>query len=267
MRALRSRAWSLGVAVAALAVMGLAGCSGGANRSVVPAAPPAEDGPPPIYVAVGASETAGIGAEVPLRDAWPRVLFREALPRSTVFVNLGIPGARVADILRQSVDRAVQLRPDLVTVWLNVNDILAGVTPAEYERDLGALLLKLRRGGATRVLVANTPPLDRLPSYLACRPSPPPAGPPCRASADLPPPDVVNGLVTDYNRAIATQAERTGALVVDLHASGMRARTAGIDNALVSNDGFHPNSAGYAVVASAFAEVLRASGPLNGRGG
>ncbi len=100
----------------------------------------ARSGPPPVYVAVGASETTGIGADVPLREAWPRVLFRTAMPENTIFVNLGIPGATVAQALREELPRALEQRPTIVTVWLNVNDIMCGVPPADFERDLAALL-------------------------------------------------------------------------------------------------------------------------------
>jgi lysophospholipase L1-like esterase len=215
-----------------------------------------------VYVAVGASETVGIGAEVPLREAWPRVLFRTAMPENTVFVNLGIPGATVAQALQQELPHAVELKPTIVTVWLNVNDIIAGVTAVEYERDLGTLVHELRRGGATRVLVANTPPIDRLPAYLACRPNPPATAPPCRRDALLPPPEAVNAIVDDYNAATARVVDREGANLVDLHALGMAARESGIADALVSADGFHPNAGGYQAVATAFAEVLRRTGPL-----
>ena len=216
----------------------------------------------PVYVAVGASETVGAGSSQPLRDAWPRVFFRAALPTSTVFVNAGIPGATVAQAIREEAPTAVDLRPDLVTVWTNVNDVMAGVSPAEFERQLETLVSTLRRGGATRVLVANVPPLDRLPAYLACRPNPPPGGPPCRVAARLPAPEVTNQVVSAYNQATAGVAERQGAFVVDLHAMGLAARQAGTEASLVSGDGFHPSTAGHAAVAAAFADVFRRSGPL-----
>ena len=266
-------------AVAALALVGAlalvaVACTSdrggeGATRASAPddgqvaIAPP---GPPPVYVAVGASETTGIGAEVPLRDAWPRVLFRTAMPENTIFVNVGIPGATVAQALTEELPLALEQRPTIVTVWLNVNDLIAGVTPAQFERELGALVNGLRRGGETRVLVANTPPLDRLPAYLACRPNPPASSPPCRFPEEMPTPDVVNRLVDDYNEATVRVVEREGAHLVDLHAVAMAARQAGIEQALISNDGFHPNSGGYRQVATAFAEVLRRTGPLAGGG-
>lgn len=250
--------------VVVLPLVLLAACSTPTRQSPVPAAPPPDPNapPPPVYVAVGASETTGVGTELPLRDAWPRVLFRTAMPANTQFVNMGVPGATVAQALQIEVAPAVDLKPTVVTVWLNVNDLIAGVPAATFERDLGSLVRQLRRGGATRVLVANTPPIDHLPAYRACRPNPPAAGPPCRGNVELPAPEAVNELIAAYNDATARVAEREGAAVVDLNAVGMAARQAGIATALVSGDGFHPNAGGHQLVANAFADVLRKMGPL-----
>ncbi len=253
-------------ALAVAMALATAACStspDGSDRGS-PTSEAARTGPPPVYVAVGASETAGIGAEVPLRDGWPRVLFRTAMPENTVFVNMGIPGATVAQALQREVPSALALNPHVVTVWLNVNDIIADVTAVDFERDLGTLVRHLRRNGSTRVLVANSPPIDHLPSYKACRPDPPATAPPCRSpgGVELPPPEAVNALVDEYNVATARIAEREGAALVDLHATGMSARSAGIAEALVSPDGFHPNTGGHQAVATAFADVLRKMGPL-----
>lgn len=255
--------FALGVAIVALLLAGCSDPEPSTSRGGVEGPPvTAPGGPGPVYVSVGASETAGIGADQPLREGWPRVLFQTALPSTTSFVNMGIPGATVAQALRDELPMAVALRPSLVTVWLNVNDILAGVSVDRFEREMDTLLRSLGREGATRVLVANVPPLDRLPSYLACRPSPPPGSAPCRLPAAPPAPAVVNGMVEDFNAATARLAERHGAHLVDLHALGSAARQAGTDTALVSGDGFHPSTAGHAAVAGAFAEVLRGTGPL-----
>ena len=258
--------FALVVALAGLAGLVLAGCSDpepSTSRGGVEAPPiTAPGGPGPVYVSVGASETAGIGADMPLREGWPRVLFRTALPPTTSFVNMGIPGATVAQAIREELPMAVALRPSLATVWLNVNDILAGVSVDRFENEMDVLLRGLRRDGATRVLVANVPPLDRLPSYLACRPSPPAGSAPCRLPVTPPAPAVVNALVDDFNDVTTRLVQRHGAHLVDLHALGTAARAAGTDATLVSGDGFHPSTAGHAAVAGAFAEVLRGTGPL-----
>lgn len=215
--------------------------------------PPSTAGPPPVYVAVGASETTGQGSDQPLRDGWPRVLHRIALPAGAVFVNMGIPGATVAQAINEEMNQALTVKPNLVTVWLNVNDIIRGVAPADFEAQLDTLVKTLRRGGSVRVLVANTPPLDTLPAYQSGRLIP---------GAGAPTPEELRQTVDAYNAATARVVQQEGALLVDLHAVGVAAHAAGTDAALVSRDGFHPSTAGHAAVANAFAEVLRASGPL-----
>ena len=239
---------AVAVAVACVAALVAAGCTP-SKPDVLP--PSTEAGPPPVYVAVGASETTGAGSDQPLRDGWPRVLHRTGLPEGSVFVNMGIPGATVAQALSEEMGPALAARPNLVTVWLNVNDLTRGVDPADYERQLDVLVKTLRRGGSVRVLVANTPPLDDLPAFRAGRLFP-----------DGQDAETVRALVDAYNAAIARVAGREGALLVDLHALGAAAQAAGTDADLVSRDGFHPSTAGHAAVAAAFADVLRRSGPL-----
>jgi lysophospholipase L1-like esterase len=260
------------VAIAIGVLVSLILLVGGCSPSRPPAAKPVAGdtpGPPVKYVAVGASESVGFGSDDPLRDAWPEVLFRSALPRRAVFVNLGIPGAKVSDALAKEVPDAVQQAPTLVTVWLNVNDILGLVPVATYEQQLATLVHQLRRNGETKVLVANTPPLDHLPAYLACRPDPPAGSPPCfvngAARLFVPAPDVVNATVDAFNAAIGRVVSQERAVLVDLHARGLEARAAGPDKEreLIGTDGFHPSTAGHKAVADAFAAALKESGGVN----
>lgn len=238
---------SRSVLVAAALLVLATACSGGR-----PATVKAEELPPPFtYVAVGASETVGVGADDPAGQSWPSVFFRTALARSARFVNVGESGAT----LRQAIDRKLQPalaeQPRLVTVWLNVNDLVAQVPPAQYERDLERLVRALRRDGATDVLVANTPPVAELPVVRACLPG----GSGCRLPASLPSADVINERVAAYNEVIARVAAAEGAVVVDLAAAtGGR----GISGSLVAADGFHPSTEGHRRVAAAFAEALAA---------
>lgn len=201
-------------------------------------------------MAVGASDGVGVGADDPGRDAWPEVLARTALPPGTELVNLGIPGATVATALEHELPEALRHEPALATVWLNVNDLVAGVPVAAYERQLARLVTELRRNGRTRVLVANTPPLDRLPVYVDCE-----ARPGC-LGGNLPSPESVRAAVASYNAAVARVVDAAGAELVDLHAAGSAAADAGVERALLSGDGFHPSTAGYRAVADAFAAVL-----------
>lgn len=264
MRRTAAAAGALSRALALAMVLGLVlgGCSGGHRRAAGP--PPEQPTRAVTYVAVGASESVGFGTADPLRQAWPRLFFQSALPRQATFVNVAVPGATVADALAHQLADALAQSPDLVTVWLNVNDLIALVPVAEFERQLGSLVHDLRRSGATKVLVANTPPLDHLPAYLACRRSPGTGGAPCRLGSattrSVPPPELVNAGVDAYNAAIARVVAQQGAVAVDLHAAGLRARAEGREAELVSGDGFHPSEAGHRDVADAVAAALRASG-------
>lgn len=216
---------------------------------------------PLVYVAVGASESVGVGASDPLRNAWTQLFYRSALPASTVFVNMAVPGSTTAQALTDQVPPAVGQSPDVVTVWLAVNDLLHAVPVATYQAELTQLVTALRRGGATKVLVANMPPLDDLPAYQACLTGTSacflgPGG----APVTVPPASTVAAAVAAYNAAIAQVVASTGAIPVDLHAVALAARQNGTEASLVSSDGFHPSDAGHALVAKAFAAAYKASG-------
>src|ERR1700682_2820818 len=132
-----------------------------------------------VYAAIGASETIGVGADDRSRQAWPRVFSNDVLPRSAVLYNFGIPGAPPAQALHDEVPAAVAVHPTVVTVWLNVNDLIRGVSVTDYATQLRQLLHALRAGGHTRVLVANPPALGQLPAFRACLPNAPAGGPVC----------------------------------------------------------------------------------------
>src|SRR5881398_2825866 len=189
------------IAGLALAGLTLSACGAIANTGA-----PSPSAPTPVvYAAIGASETYGIGAGDP-RQAWPQVFSDDVLPRSAVLHNFGIPGATTA----------LALHPTVVTVWLNVNDLINGVSAQDYEAQLRQVLRALRRGGQARVLVANTPDLAQLPAYRACLPNAPTGGPKCLIPAGLmPTPQAVAAAVAVYNGAISDAATKEEATLVD----------------------------------------------------
>jgi lysophospholipase L1-like esterase len=213
---------------------------------------------PVVYAAIGASETYGIGAGDRNRQAWPQVFYNDVLPQSAVLYNFGIPGATTAQALRDEVPAAVAVHPTVVTVWLNVNDLINAVAVGNYEAQLRQLLHALRRGGQTRVLVANTPDLSQLPAYRACLPNAPAGGPACLIPTGLmPTPKAVAAAVADYNAAISEAANQEGATLVDLHLNDSQISQ---HPEWISADGFHPSGQGYAVIAKQFADAYRRVG-------
>jgi len=210
---------------------------------------------PVIYAAIGASETYGIGANDRYRQAWPQVFYNDVLPPSAVLYNFGIPGATTAQALHDEVPAAMAVHPTVVTVWLNVNDLIRGVSAADYEAELRQLLHILRRGGQTQVLVANTPDLGQLPAYRACLPNAPAGGPACLIPDGLlSTARAVAATVDAYNAAIGRAARQEGATLVDLHLNDAQINQ---HPEWLSADGFHPSGQGYAVIARLFEDAYR----------
>lgn len=240
-----------------VAVVLLAGCSGGADpaagptRSASPSPSPSASAnapeEPTVYVAVGASDTVGVGADDPQREAWPQILHDSALPAATV-VNVGVSGATVRGALEGQLPSALAADPDVVTVWLAVNDIVSLVPVAAYERQLQTLVHALRRDGSTEVLVGNAPDLWRLPAYRACVPGSGVTDVACLLPY-LPSVSAVRTTVAQFNAAIERVVQAEGAQLVDLSAHGEL-------TGLTAGDGFHPSTAGHREVAAAFARVL-----------
>jgi GDSL-like Lipase/Acylhydrolase family len=240
------------VSIVAGLVVVLAACSGDADDAA-----PADVGarPPEVYVAIGSDQTVGTSLHRPLVEAWPRLLYRATFNRSAVFVNAATEGSTVAQALEEQLPLALELEPTLVTVWLNVNDLAAGVPAETYERQLAELVRALRRGGQTEVLVANVPPLAPTitpPDSVSIEPDV--LGPDEGAGLDgaPSPPELseseVARRVAAYNHAIARVVAVDGAKLVDLHAAATASPAAA--------DGLQLTPEGHARVAELFANAF-----------
>jgi lysophospholipase L1-like esterase len=239
------------VTVAVGLVVALAGCSGDPD-DVSPTNVGA--GTPEVYVAIGSDQTVGTSLERPLVDAWPRLLYRARLDRSAVFVNVATEGSTVAQALEEQLPLVLELEPTMVTVWLNVNDLAAGVPAETYERQLAELVRALRRGGQTEVLVANVPPLAQtnpLPDHVSLEPDTQGADDGAGLDSSPSPPEFseseVARRVAAYNDAISRVVAADGATLVDLH---------GAATASPAPDGLHLTPEGHARVAELFADAL-----------
>ena len=213
--------WRLLVVVGAAATLVTTACSVRAQ--------PAR---PLTYVAIGASDAVGVGAKDPETEGWVS-RFGAQLGSNVRVVNLGVSGSTLAQALEEQAGPAVDAQPDVVTVWLAVNDLNARVPLEQYATELDALLGELD-GTHARVLVGNVPDLSGLAVYRGIDPA------------------LLEAEVQRWNQVIAETVQRHGATLVDLHA---RWQEVAEHPEYVSTDGFHPSSDGYERLAEVFAEA------------
>jgi lysophospholipase L1-like esterase len=245
---MRPRHTSALVAAGVVAVV-LAGCTR-APRTL----PRTRAGAPLNYVALGGGEVAGDGTEDALRDAWPQVLFRTALPRSATLVNFASTGATMQDVLDRQVPLAVALRPSLVTISV-FDDLFRDTPTATFEAALQTAVHQLRRDGATRVLLANMGLFDQRPGYRACLTTESIVGTNCVLSSPVIQPAALAVRTDALNAAVARVARSEGATLVDLHAAQTADRAAGREAAHYA-DAITPDADGARSVATVFAAAM-----------
>ena len=223
------------LAVALLLLGGVAGWTRcGAGRPAVAG--------PGVYVALGASDAVGVGAGRPAQEGWAP-LVAAGLPAGTQFVNLGISGATLDDVLDRQVPVAVDASPRWVTIWPGPNDLRNGVALPTFAAQLNLLLDRLSQPASgdrnLRIVVLNLPDLRPIPAFA-------------RGNRDA-----LDSRVREWNAAIADAVRRHSpqAILVDLYARWPElAERADY----ISADGFHPSSAGYRRIAEL---VLTEIGP------
>src|SRR5215831_4700156 len=99
----------------------------------------ARTAPSVTYVAIGASDAVGVGAANPETDGWVPRFGAQLGPRVRV-VNLGVSGSTLSQALQEQLGPALDAQPDVVTVWLAVNDLNARVPLEQYAANLDTLL-------------------------------------------------------------------------------------------------------------------------------
>jgi acyl-CoA thioesterase I len=187
------------------------------------------------YLALGASDAAGVGADPITRGYAFRIA--DALDErvdQAFLANVGVPGANT-----EQLDQALELflssgvEPDLVTVWTGANDVIQGRDTDDFEGDLDDIFERLRDRTDGVIVAANIPDLTELPLFQGD-----------------PNDDVTRERIEEFNQAIAAQAEDHDVLLVDLYSEPVE------DDLVSDRDGFHPNNEGHRRIADEFLEVI-----------
>ncbi|MDQ2714121.1 MAG: GDSL-type esterase/lipase family protein [Chloroflexota bacterium] len=191
-----------------------------------------------IYVAIGASDTFGFGTRDPYEENWATDLANDLSANSNVhLVNLGIPGMLLHQALNVELPVALDVHPNLVTIWLAVNDLADNVPLASYSHDLNALLSRLQAGMPhVRIAIANVPDLTLLPHFSTFNPV------------------VLRQQIRGYNVAIASAVSRHHVILVDVSSHNYDLAQ---HPEYISRDGLHPSVVGYVQVADIFYQALQ----------
>ncbi|MBA2681356.1 MAG: SGNH/GDSL hydrolase family protein [Ktedonobacteraceae bacterium] len=188
------------------------------------------------YVAIGASDTFGYGTEDPATQSWPFDLAHR-LGSDVHLVNLGIPGIDVHQALDLELPVALDAHPDLVTVWLAVNDLVDKVPLKSYREDLDTLFTRLQTAAPhARIVVANVPDLTFVPRFRTTDQA------------------ALRKQVSDYNSVITDLVQSHHVILIDLYTQWQALAT---HPEYISADGFHPSALGYAQLAEIFYQTLR----------
>jgi lysophospholipase L1-like esterase len=188
------------------------------------------------YVAIGASDTFGIGTSDPYTQNWPSDL-AEKLGSEVHLINLGIPGVTLHDALSTELPVALDSHPELVTIWLAVNDLADKVPISSYAPDLNLLLNRLQSNVPTvRILIANVPDLTLLPYFATFNQQ------------------MLQKHIQEYNRAIANIVQQHHVNLVDLSQQNYNLKE---HPEYISNDGLHPTDLGYLQLAELFYKTLQ----------
>lgn len=160
-------------------------------------------------------------------------------PTATV-INRGIGGHKVADLVERFGPDCLDLAPDLVTIFVGVNDSWHRYTRGEhvseeaFEQDYRRLLDQLAAAAPTAPVVLVIPFVADVDEERA------------RIHADL------DGKVAIIRRLAGAYGHR----LVDLEAMLAHALAVGHTPASIAEDGVHPTPAGHRLIADAWLDVV-----------
>jgi acyl-CoA thioesterase-1 len=190
------------------------------------------------YVALGDSYT--IGTSVATADRWPNQLVAAlgpSEPTLELVANLGVNGYTSADLIRDELPALAELRPEFVSVLIGVNDVVQGVRPEAYAKNVERILeAVLGRLAPTRIVTVATPDYTVTP-----------------AGADYGEPRCRHDGIVTANAALARVASARGIAFVDTFDLSLRAAD---DRSLVARDGLHPSGAQYGLWVERIAPVV-----------
>ena len=222
-----------------LLAFALVACSSPRESALSTGRTPVPTRGPERYVAIGASDTVGVGAREPAKGSWPARVAAQLVSGST-YKNLGVSGSLAAQARTQQSPAAIDAQPTLITMWLAVNDLNGGVTSTAYRDVIDGILGELVARTEAQIFLGNVPDLRSVPAYSGVDQA------------------ALGAQVAAYNRWIGETAAKypSRVVVVDLFTGSADL----VSSATVSPDGFHPSDRGYELIAERYVAAMRQAG-------
>jgi lysophospholipase L1-like esterase len=191
------------------------------------------------YIALGASDAVGVGTSQPSKDGWvPKFA---SLINAQQTLNFGRSGSTLSDAIREQLPKVFDHQPNIITIWLVVNDFNQQVFNSSiltnYKSDLNKMLsqLRIKLDKNTRILVGNIPDLAQVNIYT---------------SFGIPK-QFLSMQIKQWNDAIHEIVEKNQCELVDLF---VHWQELAVHPEYISFDGFHPSANGYTRLAEVFYE-------------
>ena len=196
-----------------------------------------------VYLALGDSYTIGTGASHESRN-FPSLLavhVQETTTREVEVVNPAVNGFTTIDLLAKELGYITDLKPDLVSVLIGVNDLVQGRRAQQYRESL----IEIYNAIAATQLPAGRVAAISIPNWSVVP-----------AARDYGDPARVRSLTEQFNAVARQEAEARSFLWVDLTEVSTRATGS---TGWIAADDLHPGDAQYAAWAEEIWSHLRDS--------
>jgi len=183
--------------------------------------------------------------EQQLGSGYVRIIHDELAVRDPAhlptILNRGISGNKIGDLQKRWQRDVIDLKPDLLSVFIGINDVWHGMVPGRTGTSIDAFI-----EGYRDILQRAFTASSKL-KLVLCEPS----------VLWLDEADVGNDELKPYVKAVHQLAEEFKAIaVVPLHGTFNRARQANPDIAWTT-DGVHPTSTGHMLIARAWLNSVK----------
>lgn len=193
------------------------------------------DSPPLTFVVLGDSSVTAPGVAGP-DEIWVRRLASMmSSGRRVKLRSVAIGGATTGSVIREQLDQALALGPDLALVSVGANDAIRSLPIRRFESELDLIVHRLQEAGA-KVVLSGVADLGTIPRLQ----------PPLRG--------IITRRSLAYDRVHSRIAERTGAIWLNPRRDDRELWLR--DRSLWSTDLFHVSSHGHARWAASTWEVL-----------